>query len=534
MLGAGHHRKNPQLAYYSTYIDPSIINLIATSKSTSSIEIKWDYDPGSSLVNSGISYKVEITSPTTASALELNKSHTFTGLTLGQTYAFKVSTTINNKLIFNTVILKLQYNTEPSAPPNFSVASLKESSGKLKFDWGTTSDNGSAITEFKIEYKFPGSTAWNEFKSGISPTSVSIITFYDSFNNESTSATWRQTWQNVVTKDVVYRLSAKNSIGWGTPSDEKTVHVYGHFRQHLPYRAAGDGEASRVYNGTTYNYTTMTGKWVVPASVYAIERVCLVAGGGGGGNIQGGGGGGAGEVMILSPSSETFIAVNPGDTIDYVVGNGGQGGLWTSTSAQGLAQNGFNTSITFPAPVNTTYTAKGGGAGGGIATNPNDTLNFINDNGYDGGSGGGGGSYLYGQDTNGGNSTKSSNVAGSFDAYGEKGGKGKSVGVLTYGGGGGGALGVGGSGVIEGNTSTYQNAINGGTGFLYTPLYSTETFNPPITVSSGGQGSKYSGDGSVYVQGTTPSGYGSGGGGGPLVNRAASGQPGIIIIEYYL
>lgn len=75
---------------------------------------------------------------------------------------------------------------------------------------------------------------------------------------------------------------------------------------------------------------TSSGNWVVPAGVYKVS-VILVSGGFGGGNgYSGGGGGGGGAITIFCD-----FPVQPGQSIPYVVGAGGAGGVATNTAYYG-------------------------------------------------------------------------------------------------------------------------------------------------------------------------------------------------------
>jgi len=98
--------------------------------------------------------------------------------------------------------------------------------------------------------------------------------------------------------------------------------------------------------------------WTVPAGCYRIVAECWGAGGGGGyGNSTTlhGGGGGAGGGAIKSWD------VTPGDTVNVVVGGGGQGGLGP-TDANGA--NGANSTVTIGATSIIGYGGQGGQGGG--------------------------------------------------------------------------------------------------------------------------------------------------------------------------
>ena len=117
-------------------------------------------------------------------------------------------------------------------------------------------------------------------------------------------------------------------------------------------------------------YSGSAGSFTVPALVHSV-RITLTGGGGGGAdcgstspgiNNSNGGGGGAGGTIIC------YFSVNPGDTIHFLIGNGGvaqangQSSTCTVGSVTMTAQNGQGAS--FPS----TQTSAGGVGGTASAT----------------------------------------------------------------------------------------------------------------------------------------------------------------------
>jgi len=239
-------------------------------------------------------------------------------------------------------------------------------------------------------------------------------------------------------------------------------------------------------------------------------EVLVVAGGGGGGAYAAGAGGGAGGVVY-----NTNYAVTPGSAISVTVGNGGNGGVWSSPSPQ----NGQNSLFG-------KLTAVGGGAGGqGWGGNP----------GSSGGSGGGGAGYD-------GISTQNYISGGGFTpGQGFSGGRGKGIsGNRGAGGGGGGAGGPGGD-------ATNFGAGNGGRGL---PFNISGVMRYYGGGGGGGDyGSSGGGNGGVGGGGTQSGGNSSsqtatngaantgGGGGGsrsatPDSWNGGNGGSGVVIVRY--
>ena len=222
----------------------------------------------------------------------------------------------------------------------------------------------------------------------------------------------------------------------------------------------------------------------------------LVGGGGSGGNTMGGGGGGGGVLAQRGLDVGLWI----GESITYTVGAGGV----SPVSGQSRGTSGGNSVITV---AGTTYTAKGGGAGGawGVGYRA----------GLDGGSGGGG----------------CCNTAGGKGTDGQ-GYDGAKAGTNSRSGGGGGAghagytyttnpnlSGNGGEGVA--NDITGVNVVYGGGGGGGGSDSSWDLFGAGIGGAGGG------GDGGKSTAGANGvDGLGGGGGGGGWTGSDKSGGSG--------
>lgn len=137
--------------------------------------------------------------------------------------------------------------------------------------------------------------------------------------------------------------------------------------------AAGDPAVRRINarGGYAYVFTNAVGVGTVDVlRDLVLVSALLVGGGGAGGSVMSGGGGGGGVIALDGLNLEC----SPGYRFALSVGAGGTGGInWNRGTSGG------DTTLTFGG---TTYTAKGGGAGGG--------WNSGQKNGLNGGCGGGG------------------------------------------------------------------------------------------------------------------------------------------------
>ena len=255
-------------------------------------------------------------------------------------------------------------------------------------------------------------------------------------------------------------------------------------------------QSTLVDGGLTYTVQTFTSvqsncTWTIPSGVTAVG-VLIVGGGGGAGFGSCGGGGGAGSVVV----SNSTLSVSPGQSISLTVGGGGIGGFRASDNWQAGTQ-GESSSVTISG---TTYSAQGGGRGGGSSVS------------YNGGSGGSGGGGTACGNVGTGGSAGSASIPG-FTIYANGGATGSGSG-----GGGGGA---------GGNTTT----SNGGSG--------RTVWNVMLAAGGGGWGNGTGGSsiggsatGSFSTKAASgtagAAGTGSGGGGG---NDGGSGR---VAIRYII
>ena len=286
----------------------------------------------------------------------------------------------------------------------------------------------------------------------------------------------------------------------------------------ISYTGIGGG---LLASDATYYYRVFTGNgtFFIPAALTV--DVLTIAGGGGGG-AQVGGGGGAGGVLYTAAA-----ALAPANYTVSVGGAGPSAGSTGTYSGNIAPSNGVNSVFTNGSSV--TYTAIGGGSGGGYAGNA----------GRSGGSGGG-------ADGNG-----QTNYGAGTSGQGNRGGNGVSGAWAGGGGGGAGAVGgnagsnIGGdggsgtnayaswltacasvmTGVTGWNTATSTGYIAGGGG-------GCNSSNSTGRIGYGGAGGGANAANDNQAGGVAVINTGSGGGGSRDAYPSTAGSSGIVIVRY--
>jgi hypothetical protein len=271
------------------------------------------------------------------------------------------------------------------------------------------------------------------------------------------------------------------------------------------------------FSGVVALTSVGSGTWTVPAGVTNLDEVLIVAGGGGGGSGSYGAGGGAGGLIYL-----TNVTVTPGQSISYAVGDGGTGGVATTSTNPAQGVNGQNS-------VFGANTATGGGGGGGGSLGDGD----IASSGRAGGSGGG--------------RSKTAGTSGAgTSGQGNAGGNG--LGNVGGGGGGGhstvGAAAVSGQAGAGGGGSFYSTFASFGQSGFFAGGGGGGAGGATLRSGAGGNGG--GGDGGLFPNDNTSASFGSGrdglantggGGGGPknngtstVVFNGGKGGSGVILI----
>ena len=301
---------------------------------------------------------------------------------------------------------------------------------------------------------------------------------------------WRKTPEAITRIDI--------GLASGNFTAGSTFTLYGIANADIGAKATG---GVITYDDTYYYHTFGASGTFTPKQSLTCDYL-IVAGGGGGGGGYGAGAGGGGGYRYFTGGSFTAT----GYTV--TVGAGGTGG---AAVVNGNATKGGDS-------VFNSYTATGGGLGGGDANS-----------GGSGGSGGGGG----------GNNNAlggSGNTPSTSPSQGNNGGTSVTT-STTYGGGGGGgissagsagAAGVGGTGgngtanSVSGLSVTYSSGGGGG-------AETSTTGNKGIGGTNAGNGGI---NGVLATSGVANTGSGGGGGGG--LSRAAGGNggSGVVVIRY--
>lgn len=287
----------------------------------------------------------------------------------------------------------------------------------------------------------------------------------------------------------------------------------GVFTNGLPPVSAFGGTITTSGNYRIHTFTE-DGTFQVANGCYIPCEVLIVAGGAGGGANQGAGGGGGGVIQMTNTLSGSYTVT---------IGTGGVGAATESSFSGDGGYSQFGTNI-----------AIGGGGGGSWAGGDAGK-------GHNGGSGGGAG-------------LQTGVIGTGVVCQGHNGGTSLISGTQNVCGGGGGAMAVGGNGVVS---SPYSRGGNGGAGLVSSISGDSHTYasggggyasadtNQGYTADdSYGVGGTGAGDGGVVqnssvVRYCSPATYyGCGGGGGgwnnssPKDESGKAGYQGIVIVRY--
>lgn len=236
--------------------------------------------------------------------------------------------------------------------------------------------------------------------------------------NDTKSFEYRCTgWKLYNQSDVVVDSGSETSFIYTHPTPaefcrlewqwEVTKDLTDHWSYSDSNIAVDDASVRRIKNNGCYVYvfTNVEAALTVKVKRKLALTDSLLVGGGGGGGLNGGGGGAGG---VLRPGVDAIL--KPGEMVALLVGAGGAGAPPNS-----IGTNGCNTTLTIGG---TTYTAFGGGYGGG---------NVINYSGASGGSGGG--SFLDGK---GGAGVEGQGHEGATDSVSKSSGGGGGAGHAGY------------------------------------------------------------------------------------------------------
>lgn len=184
----------------------------ASSGTSSSFVVSWTApvnNGGAAISDYGVQYSADAgstweTFTATASSVE---SRTVTGLTANTTYIFRV--TAKNSAGYgpyssNSASVTTAGLTVPETPTAISAGSATSSS--LLVSWTAPSNNGgAAISDYWLQYSSNSGSTWETFTASASATASRTVTGLTA----STS--------------YIFRVAAKNSVGYGPFSDSSTA-----------------------------------------------------------------------------------------------------------------------------------------------------------------------------------------------------------------------------------------------------------------------------------------------------------------------
>ena len=388
-------------------------NLIGTAGNQSAvISFTPGFNGGSQItdylysIDGGITF---VSSGSTTSPITIN------GLTNGVTYNVQLKAV--NSLGQSNASLPVSVTpvnpiSAPDAPTNLN-GTPENQSAIISFTSGF--NGGSPITDYL--YSIDGGVTFVSSGSTTSPITINGLT-------------------NGITYNI--QLKAVNIVGTSPASDSVLV---------------TPNVVETIVQFTSVGPTT----WTAPANVTSVEYLVVGGGGGSGGTHDGGAAGGGGGGMVLSGT----ILVVPGTVYDVIVGDGGAGGIGSSslpreTNGEAGENSQFFNIIALGGGRGYMSRNNGSGVGG---TAPTDISNSS--------TGGYGGSYNNGGGGGGGSSTNGANGTVGVPRTGGTGGSGTTnniTGTLyTYGAGGAGGNALVANNAIAGAANTGNGAKGPGT-----------------------------------------------------------------------
>jgi hypothetical protein len=185
------------------------INLEALPASTQ-VSLSWNAPTNNgngAITDYVVQYKVGSSWVPLVDGVSTNTFAVVTGLTNGTTYSFKVAAVNSAGQGAYSSSVNAIPATVPGAPTNLAAT---KSGTSASLTWTAPSDNGgSAITDYKVEFKLSAEPTWSTFTDGVSTSASASVTGLDS------SATYD------------FRVTAKNAPGFGAPVSTVTLTITG-------------------------------------------------------------------------------------------------------------------------------------------------------------------------------------------------------------------------------------------------------------------------------------------------------------------
>lgn len=182
-------------------------SLTATNGDTE-VALSWSApasNGGASIFDYLVEYKdsASATWLTFADGVSTSTNATVTGLSNGTAYNFRVSA-INSVGTSTPSSIATSTPTAPSVPDAPTSLTATSGNAQVSLSWSAPAANGSAITDYLVEYKASASGTWLTFADGATTTASTTVT---SLTNNT---------------QYDFRVSAVNSVGTSTPSSTAT------------------------------------------------------------------------------------------------------------------------------------------------------------------------------------------------------------------------------------------------------------------------------------------------------------------------
>jgi uncharacterized repeat protein (TIGR02543 family) len=149
----------------------STVNLVATNGNAQA-SLTWSAPNtgGANITNYIIQYRIVGTATwSDQNTNSTNTSGTTTGLINGETYEFRVAAVVldgnSNPIVSSyTSTVEVAPYTTPSTPS----VSIVPGNQQLRLSWAAPANNGSALTDYRIQYRATGSATWITASDGVS------------------------------------------------------------------------------------------------------------------------------------------------------------------------------------------------------------------------------------------------------------------------------------------------------------------------------------------------------------------------------
>jgi hypothetical protein len=240
-VSGANYSMTPQLRTVAVASPPGApTSLAASANSSGDVDLSWTA-PGSvgssAITDYTIQYSLSSTFAsgvtTWSHAASTQTSASISGLTHGSTYYFRVAAVNTMEGSFSSTAT-LTLPNPPSAPTSL-VATATD--GGINVSWSTPSSNGgSNITGYKLEYKESSSNTWTVASSSIATTSYSLSSLSNGTNYD-------------------VRVSASNGF-WGATAAATAVTPFGPVSNTVAPTISGANAAGEILTGGVGTWNT--------------------------------------------------------------------------------------------------------------------------------------------------------------------------------------------------------------------------------------------------------------------------------------